>query len=300
MANPFYEQYSSPFNQPATPLANPLTQGQGKDPYYEVRNDISSKVARSDRTLQEYIKYKQTLDSDRHNLKKTTIDDCVDTLNDLMANMRDAELDLNDLDSAVRTASSNPTHYMVSEQELILRRQFIKDSRQRIKFVTTELTNQYELLKQLHLFVTTKTEKSQLTPSSFHATTFSSGDNHAGPDDGLSILPGHLDSFVTVQLEKQKEIIKDQDKQLDDIHSGVKVLHKMSSEIGGELDSQNRLLSDLEAGVDNTNDRLTNANKMVKNLLAATQENCGCVSIFVLILILVIVLILVISLPSRN
>mmetsp|Transcript_579 Transcript_579/g.688 ORF Transcript_579/g.688 Transcript_579/m.688 type:complete len:227 (-) Transcript_579:1341-2021(-) len=97
-------------------------------------------------------------------------------------------------------------------------------------------------------------------------------------------------------LDLQRNIMDDQDAQLEDLSRVVSSTKHISMAIGEELDLQNRLLDDLEDDVDVTDGRLRNATKSIKQLMKK-NSTCGfMVAIGLLIAGLVLVLVIVLKL----
>jgi len=257
------------------------------DPYFTVKDSITRSFYNIENVLNEFKK--QINISPNHNFSKISdIDDYQYSLNELKSAIFQTETDLNELSNAVAIADANRNYYKLSENDILLRKQFISDSRKKIKLFNIELANQFDFLNKLQATVF-KSEKSQLLSNE--------KDPYAILEDGSE---QDNSNFITGQFEKQQQIYQHQDQQLDDLHSGVKILHKMSEDIHYEVSDQNRILDTLEVRVDKTNTSLDSANKSVTKILKMSKENLPYCVIIVLIIILVILLILAIKLPGRT
>jgi archaellum component FlaC len=77
------------------------------------------------------------------------------------------------------------------------------------------------------------------------------------------------------------------DKALDQIHDGVVRIKGIATGMNNELDSQKRLLDDVDDSMDRVNDRLKNNTNQVKDIGEKTK--CGFMFWFMIILIILIV-----------
>jgi len=75
-------------------------------------------------------------------------------------------------------------------------------------------------------------------------------------------------------LVEQEELIRQQDEVLDVLHDSVKRLKEISHTLGQELDVQNRLLDGIDQKVENTTDKLKDANKQVKKIEKKVKSPC--------------------------
>jgi hypothetical protein len=111
----------------------------------------------------------------------------------------------------------------------------------------------------------------------------------------------HDDTAIIIKEEqlKQEEQTKQQDLILDDILILTTNLKNNADNIHAELDSQNKLLDDINNDVDNTQSKLNNVNFNLKKLIKFSNNNkCYCIALF-LILILVVILVILIQQLSQ-
>ena len=93
-------------------------------------------------------------------------------------------------------------------------------------------------------------------------------------------------------VQRQQEVMKQQDAMLEDIGKGVNRLYVQAKNIGEETKTHVRLLDDLEAHVDDTTVALTSEAKHAETVREKSQA-CWmyiCVAIEVIILILLLMI----------
>jgi len=101
------------------------------------------------------------------------------------------------------------------------------------------------------------------------------------------------DAFIRDQHQLQDQIMKDQDAELDQLGEVVGVIGQMGNSIYSELNTQSRILGDLESGVDDTQGRLTSVMRRVNKLLESTSDRVQWCLVIVLTLILIGLVIIV-------
>lgn len=94
-------------------------------------------------------------------------------------------------------------------------------------------------------------------------------------------------------IQLQREVMKEQDAQLDDLSRVISSTKHISMAIGEELDLQNALLDDLDEDVDVTGWRLNNATRRAKDLYKKSGICKYLMCIVVLVIALVAILVLV-------
>jgi len=102
-----------------------------------------------------------------------------------------------------------------------------------------------------------------------------------------------LDNHGLVVL--QRNIMRDQDTQLDDLSRVVSSTKHISMAIGEEVDLQNRLLDDLDHDIDTNQWRLKNATRKAKELFKKNRSSCkfyGCAITLLVALVVFIALML--------
>ena len=87
-----------------------------------------------------------------------------------------------------------------------------------------------------------------------------------------------------------KQVIQDQDEQLDSLGQSIGRQRVLGIQMGNELEEQNELLSDVESGVDRHTTTLDRARKRLGHVARKSKDNWSWVTIGILIVILVLLI----------
>ena len=88
-----------------------------------------------------------------------------------------------------------------------------------------------------------------------------------------------------------KNVLQQQDEQLDRLGESIGRQRDLSIQIGDELDDQIEMLDDVDGHVDRHQGRLDGARRQLDRVYRRSKENWGCMIISILVLILVILII---------
>mmetsp|Transcript_19096 Transcript_19096/g.31285 ORF Transcript_19096/g.31285 Transcript_19096/m.31285 type:complete len:193 (-) Transcript_19096:818-1396(-) len=108
---------------------------------------------------------------------------------------------------------------------------------------------------------------------------------------GAGAKLGHDEVDKKGILQKQNQIMKEQDMALDDISTQLGRVNQISRGINNEVNLQTSLLDDLEAGVDQGNEGVGAASREAQNVI----ETGGTCKLWVAIIALAILLIILLS-----
>lgn len=87
------------------------------------------------------------------------------------------------------------------------------------------------------------------------------------------------------------QMLLEQDSSLDILHESITRQHRMGTMIGSEVDDQLVLLDDLEAGVDDSEQRLARATRGMTRFRKMCRENGSMMTIVILTVILILLLV---------
>ncbi|KAF2483020.1 hypothetical protein BDY17DRAFT_310099 [Neohortaea acidophila] len=108
-------------------------------------------------------------------------------------------------------------------------------------------------------------------------------DEPEGPDQG------QMDNQQIHTYHKQ--VLRDQDEQLDALGQSIGRQRVLGIQMGNELEEQNELLEDVESGVDRHTTTLDRARKRLGHVARKSKDNWSWVTIGILIVILVLLII---------
>jgi syntaxin 8 len=89
-----------------------------------------------------------------------------------------------------------------------------------------------------------------------------------------------------------KQVLKDQDEQLDTLGQSIGRQRVLGIQMGNELDEQNELLEDVEAGVDRHTTTLDRARRRLGTVARKSRDNWNWLTIGILIVILVLLIVI--------
>lgn len=89
-----------------------------------------------------------------------------------------------------------------------------------------------------------------------------------------------------------KQVLKDQDDQLDTLGQSIGRQRVLGIQMGNELDEQNELLNDVEAGVDRHTTTLDRAKRRLGTVARKSKDNWNWLTIGILIVILVLLIVI--------
>ncbi|KAF8342727.1 uncharacterized protein EI90DRAFT_2903067 [Cantharellus anzutake] len=110
-------------------------------------------------------------------------------------------------------------------------------------------------------------------------------------DDPLEAPTPELNSVEEVQAQRQ--MMDDQDTQLESLSHSIRRQQELSEQIGEELDVHHGLLEDLEAGIDRTTLGLGSARRRLGHFARGARENCSAFTIGTLIVLLLMLIIII-------
>ncbi|KAK3721320.1 hypothetical protein LTR37_003196 [Vermiconidia calcicola] len=88
-----------------------------------------------------------------------------------------------------------------------------------------------------------------------------------------------------------KQVLRDQDEQLDTLGQSIRRQRMLGIQMGDELDEQNELLTDVESGVDRHTTTLDRARRRLGHVARKSKDNWNWVTIGILIVVLVLLII---------
>lgn len=124
----------------------------------------------------------------------------------------------------------------------------------------------------------------------------SSSGRSTGPQSAETEQTAELDARGLLQLQNQ--IIRTQDKALDNMEKAIGRTKQVAMAIGEEVDLQTRLLDDLEDHVDVTESRTKAATGRIRQILTSSSNTFTGFMLFIVIVAFVLVLIFVLKIAN--
>ena len=171
---------------------------------------------------------------------------------------------LQELTSAIEIMQKDPARFNLSADEVskrVSQVQALKSNHQQLnEWCTTQLKSANALAAK----------DRERKPRELRQRT------QADVDAGNGIDPSQraaADDYFNDAARQHQELIERQDEDLDDIGNAVINIGEMGKQIGEELDSQGRLLDELDDDMDKTGSRLQNLNQKM-NVMLKKSGNC--------------------------
>lgn len=121
---------------------------------------------------------------------------------------------------------------------------------------------------------------------------FTSSSSQEPYTDDEPAIPDQTEMSNQQIHEYHKQVLSDQDAQLDQLSSSIGRQRMLGIQMGDEMDDQNVMLDDLERGVDRFQGNLDRARGRLGKVARKAKDNWSWVTIAVLIIILVLLLVI--------
>ena len=255
------------------------------DPFYMFRGDLTKKILLVDQELTNYTTLVQTTDTatNTHAIKETK--------KQLKRHIKHAESTLADLETTVRVVERQREKFPhIHDGEMESRKEFVQESKSRIN--DSKMMMQSEELKQKFL----KDERA-LTERRRGVVGNNNGRVGALPDleqGNASSANNHRSDGVTNSEERSETMLmmQQQDDTLDDLDLAVTRVGYMAESIHEEIESQNKMLIDLEDDLADAEEQLGVVMGKLAKLLK-TKSRCQIGLILILSLIVLVLFFLV-------
>jgi chromosome segregation ATPase len=200
-----------------------------EDPYFVVRDEVSSAVSSCETKLGEWRNLMEAQMPSGSRARELT--------SELRSNVRSAEWDLEDLEESVSVVKNNPQRFGLDLGELDLRATFIRDSRLKLQSMKNEIEGPHVNERLLAM------ESMPKPNTSFGRSSRFQNNSYENPSYGRF-------------SQQQQQLMREQDGELDQIGKNVGQLKQISRAIGNELDDQAILIENLSAEVDSAHGRM--------------------------------------------
>ena len=210
----------------------------------------------------------------------------------LKVELRNIEQDIGDLEMTISQVESNRARFAVDDAELNSRRSFVRG---------TQAT-----LSSMKLQLGSGAGDSSASARNGACSPLSPMENHKSERDSLlsgekrrgrrqQDMDARNQEMIDDHAQQQQVQLQQQDQALDGLQGAVGRLKDMSGAINQEMVAQNRMLGDLEEGIDSTSDSLDELQRRMKKLLPPKGDRKNMMIITFLTVLLVILCVLVFS-----
>jgi len=229
------------------------------DPYYSTKNDIQAAVERFTNDFDSWDNMLENTNTHQNRRFKELTDSLKSQYNQINRSIKE----LNKTISAVESNRSNFSS--ITNQDLQERKSFVRD----MKSAITDCRDKIKSAKTRDIIDQHKREW-QASKQESVQERFSRQQNDR-----------HIDSHVQEQKVEEKK----QDEILDDMHATLKRLGVHANTINVEIDSQMKLLDEVDEEMTITGDRLTRLTQKLDDLMGQSNSKKICL-IVLLVLIL--------------
>jgi t-SNARE complex subunit (syntaxin) len=202
------------------------------------------------------------------------------TANELKNGVRSIEFDLQDLDETVAIVEANPQKFKLAPGEVASRKKFISDTRKLLGEIKQALLSSKAQAK----IETDKRESLTKNAKPQAYNKFSKLEDAMRADN---------QSFLEQAQQQQQEVMNEQDQDLSKIGSSVVKLKEIGNVMGDELDTQSKMLDELDGEVDSTSAKMRKAISQTGKLLTDTADKKPWLVIGVLAVVLLVLIVVV-------
>lgn len=283
---------TAPPPPPITSTTSPTTTSTfigEDDPFYMFRGDLTKKILLVDQELTTYTTLVQTTDTatNTHTIKEAK--------KQLKRHIKHAESTLADLETTVRVVERQREKFPhIHDGEMESRKEFVQESKSRIN--DSKMMMQSEELKQKFL-----RDERALTERRRGVVVGNDNGRSALPDDlehGNASTANHNKGNGVINNNNSEErsetmlMMQQQDETLDDLGLAVTRVGYMAESIHEEIESQNKMLTDLEDDLADAEEQLGVVMGKLAKLLK-TKSRCQIGLILILSLIVLVLFFLV-------
>uniref|UniRef100_K3X9Q8 t-SNARE coiled-coil homology domain-containing protein n=1 Tax=Globisporangium ultimum (strain ATCC 200006 / CBS 805.95 / DAOM BR144) TaxID=431595 RepID=K3X9Q8_GLOUD len=238
------------------------------DPFYVFKEELESKVAS---VHQRHAKWKAIFDAKESPQAKE-----LPALTAQLAHaVTVAEKSLKFLEQTIASVEANRSKFgHIDNAEIASRKAFVASARSELQVVSTEISS--EAVKRR----IQKEERKLMKPLT--STSSSAGNQY---DDNAR--------FLEEEKQRQNQLMKEQDQNLEALSQSVKVVGDVALEINHEIKTQNKMLDDLTEDVVEAQERMNFVMDRMSRLLK-TKDKCQLGLIIFLVFVLVVMVFLVI------
>lgn len=249
-------------------LKTPLMSAATHDPFYVVKDDLATKLQEIEKQRTRFT----TLLWETNTAASSQFKEAKRMFN---RSIREADAQLKDLELTIGYVERDRAAFAhIDDRELDERRRFVTGARSAISQARESIAGE-------------KTrEKLQADETAQIART--QGDLGAKTDIEMANT-----NYIHNQQGQTRHILQEQDENLEQLDGAVDRVHRIATEIHGELKTQSRLIGDLENELDETTEKMNFVMGKLAKLLK-TKDSCQLLTIVLLTVVLIILVLILI------
>ncbi|KAG1823548.1 t-SNARE [Suillus subaureus] len=227
------------------------------DPYHEVQREIQSLLQTASSLRSSFLRIRS--------LARDGSEELVLARNELKATLAALYTDLEDLEESVKIVEdTGPRYFGLDDAEVSERRKYVGRVRREIEGMRADVEG--------------RNSQSSL-PSGSRSPLQSVPGSQSGEPDDEQAKWAH---------EEQQLLLQEQDRAIDSISGTLNTLAQQAGLMGHEISEHVEMLDDLEANVDQTDSKLSNAMRRMKKFVRDTEvetKSGWCITILIIVLV---------------
>ncbi|KAG1745252.1 snare protein TLG1/Syntaxin [Suillus lakei] len=246
------------------------------DPYHEVQREIQFLLQTASTLRSSFLRIRS--------LARDGSEELVLARNELKTTLAALDTDLEDLEESVKMVEdTGPRYFGLDDAEVSERRKYVGRIRREIEGMRADVEGRN--LPPGGKSPPTPLQSQSSLPSSSRSPLQPVPDSQSGEPDDEQAKWAH---------EEQQLLLQEQDRAMDSISGTLNTLAQQAGLMGHEINEHVEMLDDLEANVDRTDSKLSNAMRRMKKFARDTEETKSGWCITILIIVLVVLLLAVI------
>ncbi|KAL1959419.1 hypothetical protein VTO42DRAFT_2222 [Malbranchea cinnamomea] len=227
------------------------------DPFLQVQADVLSTLANTRPLFSSYQRIRSLATS-------PTNPELVQAREELEATLHELSADLRDLVESVRAIEQDPYRFGIELDEVQRRRGLVDDVGREIEAMREELK---------------KTVVTTNQPEQAAQVGMGAGKGRGGlpnPSDFDNLLDEERDGDYYAEMERQRqlELMREQDQQLDGVFRTVGTLRQQADDMGRELEEQAVMLDDVDTLADRVGGKLQKGMRRVGHIIRKNEGKC--------------------------
>ncbi|KAG2139539.1 syntaxin 6, N-terminal-domain-containing protein [Suillus cothurnatus] len=240
------------------------------DPYHEVQREVQISLQTASSLRSSFLRIRS--------LAREGSEELVLARNELKTTLAALYTDLEDLEESVKIVEdTGPRYFGLDDAEVSERRKYVVHVRREIEGMRADVEGR----------ILPSGGKSPSTPLPQSQSSLPSGSRSP-----LQSVPGSQsgetdDEQAKWAHEEQQLLLQEQDRAMDSISGTLNTLAQQAGLMGHEISEHVEMLDDLEANVDRTDSKLSNAMRRMKKFVRDTEETKSgwCITILIIVLI---------------